>query len=447
MPFEGEFATGESLLSLQQSEALREFKGRVRPRPPGPPVAPTILKVPRTVWTPKRVVAIDGSMVSAPLDNGFPMAELTLMKVAVVGIDLSMLAAAHQADEIPRPRVFYDMESADTFDHILPGANIVRHDVEDDTPKRYFRQTVFDAFGGHLDSKHETLLETVRAVVGGPHVPDHRPACPVDDCEHRLSPGTGAYECDCGRGRLLFETDAFRFAERFSEVSTNGEAHGEVRHVLEIVSLINLLRYFAREPADLRYLRDNVFIVDGPLALFGHPAWLTPYLRAELKRINDLCRKEGFDLAVFGYEKSGAFVEHFDRLDHSPDRGPRGRHPPGTVFALDAAYINRNITLRPVDAKPHGKDTYFGRKLFYKTAAGDHAVITPAMTTAASRDFTRCDLACFPRLGDMLNVLDQLATYLYRDGFMPLVRAHAHAAIPLRRGADIIRSLFGETAR
>ena len=114
-----------------------------------------------------------------------------------------------------------------------------------------------------------------------------------------------------------------------------------------------------------------MFIVDGPLALFGHPAWLTPYLRRELKRINDLCRAQGFGLAVFGYEKSGAFVEHFERLDASPERGPRSRHPPATAFGLDAAYINRNVTLRPADAKPHGQDTYFGRKVFYKTAAGD----------------------------------------------------------------------------
>jgi hypothetical protein len=170
---------------------------------------------------------------------------------------------------------------------------------------------------------------------------------------------------------------------------------------------------------------------------------LTPYLRSELQRINNLCHAQGFGLAVLGYEKSGAFVEHFERLDASPEWGPRSRHPSGTAFGLDAAYINRNITLRPADAKPHGQDTYFRRKVFYKTAAGEHAVITTAMTTAAIRDFRRSDLGCYPRLGDMLNVLDQLATYLHRDGFMPLVRAHAHPAIPLRRGADIIRSLFG----
>jgi hypothetical protein len=441
MPFEGEYATGESLLSLQQSEAFREFKGLVRPRPPGPTVAPTILNAPRNNWMPRRVIAVDGSTVSEALDNGFPMAEATLMKVAVVSIDLSKLTVTAK-DDIPSPRAFYDMESASTFDCVLPGANIIRPDLEGDTPRRFFRQTAFDAFNGRLDTSHETLMETVRAVVGGPHTPTRAPRCPIEECPHELAAGIGAYPCGCEQSETLFETDGFRFAERFSEVSSNGEAHGEVRHVLEIVSLVNMLRFFAHNDR-LTYLRDNVFIVDGPLALFGHPAWLTPYLRRELRRINDLCRAQGFGLAVFGYEKSGTFVEHFERLDASPERGPRSRHPPGTAFGLDATYINRNVTLRPADAKPHGQDTYFGRKVFYKTAAGEHAVITTAMTTEASQEFRRCDLACYPRLGDMLNVLDRLATYLHRDGFMPLVRAHAHAAIPLRRGADIIRSLFG----
>lgn len=223
-----------------------------------------------------------------------------------------------------------------------------------------------------------------------------------------------------------------------------GEAHGEVRHVIEVVTLLNMLRYFARSGVTIGYLRDAVFILDGPLALFGHPAWLTPYVRDELKRINRLCRAEGFQMAVFGFEKSDAFVHHFDRLDMCVERGPRGKYPNGTAFAPDAAYVNRNIALRPEDSKPHGDATYFGRKLFYKTLSGGHAVITTAMVNEASTDFRRVGEECFPRLGDMLDVLDHLATHLYRDGFMPLIRAHAHAAIPLRRGADIIRTLFGD---
>jgi hypothetical protein len=161
--------------------------------------------------------------------------------------------------------------------------------------------------------------------------------------------------------------------------------------------------------------------------------------------MNDLCRAAGgFDMALFGYEKGGAFAQHFEELDFSPVDGPRQFYPARTALAADADYINKHIALRPGDAKPHGKDTYFGRKILYKTASQEHAVITTGMVNRVSRDLHSIDLRCFPRLGDILDVLDHLGTYLYRDGFMPLVRAHAHAAIPLRRGTNIIRSLFSD---
>ena len=446
MPFENEFASGESLLSLQaamqSSRAFKEFCGQVRiDRSAASSTPPQILGAKRRNWTPERVIAVDGSIVSEALINGFPMAEASLIKVSVVRIDLSRLDAVTE-NEIPSPRLFYDMEQAHSFDLIMPGANVTRSNVQDDTPRCYFREAAFDAFEGKLGDNHESLLETVRAIVGGPHTPQRPASCPIEGCDERLLPGLNVYTCACERAARLFETDAFRFAERFSEVSSNGEAHGEVRHVLEVVSLLNLLRYFVRDRSTIGYLRNAVFILDGPLALFGHPAWLTPYVRRELQRINSLCSAVGFQIAVFGFEKSGVFVEHFDRLDMCAERGPRSKHPNKTAFAPDADYINRNIVLRPESSKPHGEATYFGRKLFYKTASGGHAVITTAMVNEMSTDFNRCDDECFPRLGDMLDVLDHLATHLHRDGFMPLVRAHAHAAIPLRRGADIIRTLF-----
>lgn len=215
--------------------------------------------------------------------------------------------------------------------------------------------------------------------------------------------------------------------------------------MLEVVSLINVLRFFAAKRERLHYLRDNVFVLDGPLALFGTPAWLAPYVRDELFRINNACRKDGgFDMALFGFEKGGAFTDHFEQIDFCPKEGPRGHYSRQTVIAPEARYINKYITLRPEDSKPHGKDTYFGRKVFCKTASREHAVITAGMVITASQNFSRVDMECFPRLGDTLDVLDHLGTYMYRDGLMPLVRVHAHAAIPLMRGTNIIRSLFQE---
>ena len=119
MPFEGEYATGESLLSLEQSTAFREFQGRIRARNSAAPAAPHVLAVPRRTWLPTRVIAVDGSHLSETVRNGFPVAEATLLKISVVSLDLQKLEMA-RAEEIPSPRVFYDMENAKPFDWVLP---------------------------------------------------------------------------------------------------------------------------------------------------------------------------------------------------------------------------------------------------------------------------------------------------------------------------------------
>ena len=206
MPFEGEYATGESLLSLQQSEAFREFKGSVRPRHPGPAIAPTVLNVPRNSWTPRRVIAVDGSTVSEALDNGFPMAEATLMKVAVVSIDLSKLAVTGR-DDI-RARALSTTWRAPVPSIAFYPAQHRSSDVEGDTPQQFFRQTAFDAFSGRLDTGHETLMETVRAVVGGPHTPTRAPRCPIEECPHELAPGIDAYMCSCEQSATLLKPTA-----------------------------------------------------------------------------------------------------------------------------------------------------------------------------------------------------------------------------------------------
>ncbi len=70
------------------------------------------------------------------------------------------------------------------------------------------------------------------------------------------------------------------------------------------------------------------------------------------------------------------------------------------------------------------------------------SVLVTPMVNDAGRDPTCVALAAFPRLGDILDLMDELSTYLYQDGFAPLVRAHAHAAIPLKTGTRILADLF-----
>ncbi len=162
MPFENEIATGESLLALQKSAALRDFEGIIAVRGDNyKKDPPPLMNVPRDDWLPQRIIAIDGSNITHKVRNGFPGAEASLVMLSVVFIDASRLAKI-MPEEIPSPRIFNEMDRAHTLDAVLPGANIVRDGIETDTSVRFFRKIVFDTLSGFLDNSHENLLDTLR---------------------------------------------------------------------------------------------------------------------------------------------------------------------------------------------------------------------------------------------------------------------------------------------
>jgi hypothetical protein len=52
--------------------------------------------------------------------------------------------------------------------------------------------------------------------------------------------------------------------------------------------------------------------------------------------------------------------------------------------------------------------------------------------------------ADFPRLADILNLLDKLASSRYPNSISPLISAHAEAAIPLNLGKRILEDIARE---
>ena len=206
--------------------------------------------------------------------------------------------------------------------------------------------------------------------------------------------------------------------------------------------MVNLLRWFERH-GQLRVLDTVGFVMDGPLAIFGMAAWLKKHVEDELFRLHQLSlENEGSGVLVMGVEKQGMFMDHLAALDWSSSHGERGRLQPGTVLAPDVRYIHQHIALRPLDAKPYGQATYYGRHLMYKSQSGQHAALTLPIVNAQGQDPACVAADAYPRAGDALDLIDELGTHLYKDGFAPLARAHLHAAIPLHRGTEILASFF-----
>ena len=446
MPYPNERATGDSLWRLEENESVRNFKGTIRFRASQERTEfPPIVCPPRKQNPIRRIIAIDGSTITQTVQNGFPRAEAALFNAAVIVIKTDELEK-FGGDYIPSPSQLRDLEKVKTMSAVLPGPNVVGKRTVEDTPKKFFRSTIRQELNFRLDPQHESLLETFLAITPQDSGSGTGLQCPIEECERRISRPREDTLCLCDNQAQLYPTDSLRTHERFYDNTSSEQAFTAFRMVVEHLLLINILRYlYYKHPR--QWFDEIAFIMDGPLAIFGMPAWLKEYVQNEVASIHNGLIKHGHTgLLLMGMEKTGEFIDHLEELDWHESEGARQSLKNGTALAPTTEYIYRHIRPNPYTKKAYGEAVYYGRKILYKNRTGQHAVVMTPIVNSVGREPNSTELIAFPRLGDALDIVDELYTHLYRDGFIPLVRANAHAAIPLRQGQRILDNLFGDTS-
>lgn len=446
MPYEGEFAGYKPLVRIANSERVQNIVARCKKQvfdEGQADVEPLIADIQPSSWLPDLVLAVDGSYHQLPVENGYPGAELAYLTVASVLLNIKKqreLDRNRPVDPLASKRT----EEAGSIDCALPGCNVV---VDDEvTPKASFRRVFFETIQNERQfSDGETLLETYEALLA--YKPQGKSKgsqqqCPYDSCPVAgvYHPSPGKSHCICVEQRHWYSTDALRIHEGLNPVGPSGAMFAEAVQVWERLWAVNFLRWIEKEPRRFRILRNLAIVLDGPLAVFGHPAWLGPAIDRELRRINEAARAViDKDILLVGVEKSGAFVDHFEVLD-TPTRRTNGnaRFDPQTAVLLTNEYIREHIA---IGDKTFGKDTYFGRKFFYKTASGARIVASVPFLREEASDLSRTDSRHFPRLADAMSLLDATFSARFANAVAPLVSAHAEAAIPLNLGREVLEHL------
>ena len=239
--------------------------------------------------------------------------------------------------------------------------------------------------------------------------------------------------------RNLYSTDLLRFHEGMTPAGSNAAMFEEIMQVLERLWVIHILRTMEKKKW-LSSLKRLAIFLDGPLAIFGHPAWLSETIYKELTRINNLAREiNGQDILLIGIEKTGLFAKHFDDLD-SNDNGTKNKLKNQSILLLTDKYIKSNIIFSH-SQKAYGDQTYFGRKFFYKTSSGARLVASVPYYSEECKNLNTANTDQFPRLNDAVNLLDKLYSSRYPNALIPLISAHAEAAIPMNLGRRVLEQL------
>ena len=434
MPYEDERAGLAAIRAVADAGIVDEFRQQLaepgsRPMPELPSFKPySDSGRPRD-----RVLAIDGSYVYERIPGSLPSTEAGLVSLGMVIIDTKKLRALERLPQsgAVNPRSLRATEQPETFGTMLPGRNARKSDGTE--PRLWFRHTINNEleranFGG------ESLADTLAVLLR-----DGRSfECPTPSCPEEVYPPNPGEEGTCPScATTVLLADGLRIHTQFVEEQSALEAHARFHDALQILALVNALRYLAATREGRKSIGNVAFVLDGPLAAFGTIAVLAAGARREFSRIQNQLSAEdpSADLLVMSGIKSGAFVDHAEELDRAPEPGKR--IPPGHVWLPDNDYIRAHIVAgSSADSNPWGKLTYFGRPVIVKTKGNQRLVLNlaqpgvdPPLTDAPT-----------PRvLYDALATADPLGMGAHQ--FLPLRRAHAHAAIPLRAGTDLIRSL------
>jgi len=448
MGFEGEFASYEPLRRIRESEKVQAIEKRFKIRQESEYTEDfRNIIIPKSKLTestvqPDMVLAIDGSYHTVTARNGFPGAEYGYVTVATVLLDLKKIGELEKEDFI-EPKKVRETEKASTIESVFPGCNVILDNEK--SAKSSLRRVLFEEFANNkFFCECETLLDTYEYLFRKKcesSIEKKLPKSPIEDIDEDMTYGYGQYVCPHTK-ESLFSTDALRLHELLNPSGSSGELFGQTMSTIEKLCLVHILRSFEQKEW-LPTLRRMAFIMDGPLAVFSTSSWLTKVISFEISRINELQKKiNGQDLLIIGIEKSGTFFNHFMDIDTTED-GIIDKFPKQSALLLDDSYIKRNIIFSE-SKKPYGKDTYFGRKLFYKTASGQRLVPIIAYFNEYQQDMATAYPNQFPRLADVMNLLDKLVSSRYPDSVYPLVSANAEAAIPLSLGKRIFENIARE---
>lgn len=448
MPYHGEYANYRPLHRIVESQTVKGLLRRSKSIDEATTNhIPTPADAPESSHLPRFILAIDGSYTEVDVKIGYPGAKVGYCTVASVLLDLDLINRLDENRPVD-PVQFRKTEQAQGIDAAFPGSNVVTR--RQSSPCASFREELYDRFAEVVfDEEDRTSLLSTYEQLLALKPTTNKQSCPYEHshgCTGKLAVGPGDTTCpSCGRP--IYSTDALRIHERFRDIGTNGEVFGLVTQVIERLLIIHILQYFERKNI-LDRLASLAFFIDGPLAVFGPPAWLSAAINKELKRLNKKVRAaSGQDLVIIGIEKTGAFVDHFEEIDQTETAGQR-LFSARQYLLLTDKYIKKRILNSDSD-KRYGEDTYFGRKFFYKTQSGTRIVANIPFLSDAGDTLDDDDIALYPRFATVCTLLDSMVSSRYANAVSPLVAANAQAAIPLQLGSKVLtqlaRTLIGIT--
>jgi hypothetical protein len=378
------------------------------------------------------VIGVDGSLMPVQVRDGLPSVHYGYAQAAAIWLDIEAMEGQRQERFVDPVALHRAVNSAlVSLDLPLAGAYL-REGMSIRESWRECIDSLFRTKKIEVNRLDQSLLQLLMLLHGLPGAPAASlPVdCPNDQCRQRgVAVGADGTSCPAC-GQRLFPTDTLRIYEEVTEEGSNQVALSRLMQVVELLVMVGLATLLWEQSRhDL--LRSTLFIMDGPMAVYGPPAKLRGRAVTYFQQM--IATTPGAGPYLCGVEKSGTVFDYATALV---------RHDalkPGDLLIIDAevlaAVTNANNPIA------YGAETYWGRKFIYRSLDGRVVVITVPPATGQPYDDHggQPGPAAYTSLPAILDVIDRTGSSMYRDGLIPVALAHSKAAYPIGVGTDVLR--------
>lgn len=378
------------------------------------------------------VIGIDGSLAPVRVRDGLPSVHYGYAQAAAIWLDIEAMQSQRKERFVDPVVLHRAVNSAlVSVDFPLAGA-YVREGMSIQDSWRESIDTLFRTKKIEVNRLDQSLLQLLMLLHGHPGAPAATVPvdCPDGQCHHRGVPvGVNGAGCP-GCGHRLFPTDTLRIYEEVTEEGSNQVALSRLMQVIELLVMVGLATLLWEQSRhDL--LRTTLFVMDGPMAVYGPPAKLRGRAVEYFQQM--IATTPGAGPYVCGIEKTGTVVDYATALV---------RHDalkPGDLLVIDAEVLA--VVTNATNPIAYGAETYWGRKFVYRSLDGRVVVITVPPKTGQPYDDHGGQPGpdAYPSLPAILDVIDKTGSSMYRDGLIPVALAHSKAAFPIGVGTDVLR--------
>lgn len=397
---------------------------------------------------PDNIIGLDANFYEAKVREEIPFTNFGFVKVS------NILLKKKDIEDIVDDKFLNPFEVAkmqknnESHIFVFPSSNILYKN--NDSVRDGFRlrmEELFDEIKSFDNDENTSLLQTLfwlnenRKGYGGKNGIKIS-NCPNYNCNGKnleyLNIKSRQYCPYCNKP--IFATDCLRIWEEISEdAASNLSSLSRFSNVIKSIFLAHFIRTIRLRSKEtcLKALSGMMFVINGPLAVFGNPAWVHGSLMKIIFEINEELEKAGLDkMMVIGMHNSSEVLSYANYLCKYLE--------PNSLLSVSDEFRNKYITFaRKESSTTFGAETYYGQDFIYKTSSGKIKVFSIPYPFKGKEDLQmfkieKSNIDNYKDINRYLKFIEDFDCDLFDNAVIPSLLAKKYSVINLQPGSKVL---------